>query len=77
MGIDYHRKSERLNSILKRRVISAPIGEEQPTSAEILAGLLEEAQNIERGEPIQYQSPRKSAVVDAIMEKFRKQSFGQ
>lgn len=65
------------DSILEVRVFSAPVREEQPTLADSLAGLLEEAQNIERGEPIQYQNPRKRAVVDAITEKFRKQGFGQ
>ena len=65
------------DSILEVRVFSPSIREDQPTLADSLAELIEEAQHIQRGEPIEYQSPRKQVVVNAIKEKFGKQAFGQ
>jgi len=58
------------DSVIELRVYSPSENTQEPTLAESLAGLIEEAKNIERGEPIIYSNPRKQAVADAIAEKF-------
>jgi len=65
------------DSVVEMRVYPSTPGAEEPTLAESLAGLIEEAHQIERDEPIHYSNARKQVVVEAINEKFKKQGFAK
>ena len=65
------------DSVIEVRVYLSPQNTEEPTLADSLAGLIEEARHVQRGEPIRYSNPRKQAVVATISQKFKKQGFAQ
>jgi len=70
-----HRDEIPSDSIIEVRIYAAPQEIEGHTLADSLAGLIEEASLIEKGEPIRYSDPHKQVVADAISKKFKKQGF--
>ena len=62
-------------SVVEVRVYPSSGQTEEPSLADSLAGLIDEASHIEKGEPTRYSNSRKQAFSEAIGRKFKQQGL--